>query len=489
MSPEQAILGIALIAMLGLVGLMKVGVPAFGFAKRLALRAFMPLVVWYQKKRKLQGVWIGYDFLNDDSRLRHTHIVGSTGTGKTVLLESLICSDIRRGLGALIIDPKGDRELYDRVRGCAAEVGREDDILLLSAQRPDESVCWNPCGFGDESMLQSKFYNSAIYAEPHYAKAVELGLLRIFSELCKGATSHLSLGHVVAELDLLRKKSKDKVMEGLYLDLQSLYESEWKAVLEQSKCQKPEIQLLDVIQQKKILFVDLPTESKAVQSKRVGRLLLQEIVNASGLFKSYSGEIPAQPFPVYVDEFDAFATESFAMFLNKGRSSKFMIHMAHQTLSDLRQVSETFSGRIMGNVNARFIFRQDDPDDAETWSRLFGTEIVEIGTYRVTNGDRTGDASMREGREFRVSPDLIKSLPVGRCIYSVKSTNTLKELRVPFEKLRYNQQPKLSLNESGRKRFMRSSIPVNLDHINHPTHHLTATFDGVASISIHKKES
>lgn len=278
-------------------------------------------------------------------------------------------------------------------------------------------------------------------------------------------------------------------MEGLYLDLQSLYESEWKAVLEQGKEQKNEIQLLDVIQQKKILFVDLPTESKAVQSKRVGRLLLQEIVNVSGLFKSYSGEIPQQPFPVYVDEFDAFATESFAMFLNKGRSSKFMIHMAHQTLSDLRQVSETFAGRIMGNVNARFIFRQDDPDDAETWSRLFGTELVEIGTYRVSNGDKTGDASMREGREFRISPDLIKSLGVGRCIYSVKSTNTLKELRVPFEKLRYNQQPKLSLDEGSRRRFMRSSIPVNLDHIKHPTHQLTATFDGVSSISIQKKES
>jgi hypothetical protein len=421
--------------------------------------------------------------------MRHTHIVGSTGTGKSVLLENLICSDIERGLGALIVDPKGDRELFDRVRSCAEKMGRGADVMLLSAQRPNESVHWNPCGFGDESMLQSKFFNSAIYGEPHYAKAVELGLLRIFSELCKNSPENLSLGHIVSELDHMRKKTKDKVMEGLYLDLQSLYESEWRAVLEQGESPKPEIHLLDVIQGRKILFVDLPTESKAVQSKRVGRLLLQEIVNVSGLFKSYTGEIPSQPFPIYVDEFDAFATESFAMFLNKGRSSKFMIHMAHQTLSDLRQVSETFAGRIMGNVNARFIFRQDDPDDAETWSRLFGTRETEISTYRVSNGDRTGETSMREGREFRISPDRIKALPVGCCIYSVKSTQTLKELRVPFEIRKYNQQPKLGLNESDRRRFMRSSVPIGLDIINNPTHHLSATFDGVASISLKEKKA
>ncbi|NBW82407.1 hypothetical protein EBR21_11700 [bacterium] len=70
-----------------------------------------------------------------------------------------------------------------------------------------------------------------------------------------------------------------------------------------------------------------------------------------------------RPFSVFVDEFDAFASPAFATFLNKGRSSDFMIHLAHQTLSDLNRVSPDFMGQIMGNMNVRYIFRQDSQPD------------------------------------------------------------------------------------------------------------------------------
>lgn len=41
-------------------------------------------------------------------RLYHTHIIGSTGTGKSTLLENLILADITAGHGVALIDPKGD---------------------------------------------------------------------------------------------------------------------------------------------------------------------------------------------------------------------------------------------------------------------------------------------------------------------------------------------------------------------------------------------
>ena len=80
------------------------------------------------------------------------------------------------------------------------------------------------------------------------------------------------------------------------------------------------------------------------------------------------------PFSVFVDEFDAFATESFAEFQNKGRSSNFMITIAHQTISDLDKVSPVFRGQIMGNANVRFVFRQDDPVDAKPGQTFLAQE-------------------------------------------------------------------------------------------------------------------
>jgi uncharacterized protein DUF87/type IV secretion system coupling TraD/TrwB family protein len=46
--------------------------------------------------------------LSDTDRLRHLHVVGPTGTGKSTLLANLIIQDIVAGHGVMVIDPKGD---------------------------------------------------------------------------------------------------------------------------------------------------------------------------------------------------------------------------------------------------------------------------------------------------------------------------------------------------------------------------------------------
>ena len=137
------------------------------------------------QRRRLAGVRLGPVFLSDNDRVRHCHIVGSPGSGKTEITKTLIFEDIRRGRGCFIIDAKGDRELFEEVRGFCRTVGRAKDLKLLSATYPDESSVWNPCGLGSASELQSKFLNANIYSEPYYAKACEVGLIQAFNELVK----------------------------------------------------------------------------------------------------------------------------------------------------------------------------------------------------------------------------------------------------------------------------------------------------------------
>lgn len=387
-------------------------------------------------------IWIGGVCIRDEARLRHTHIVGATGTGKSVLIEQLLYSDLARGLGALVIDPKGDREMYDRLKAFCKSIGREDDLHLLSASRPEESVRWNPCRLGDVSELQSKFFNSSVYDHVFYAKAVELGLLRAFKSLVSEHPGGFELNDLCEALEEISSESKDETLKGLFLDLMSLSLSEWGHVFSGDAAKK-EISLLDITRKNEILFVDLPTESKKTQSQRIGRLILQELTLLSGMRKNFPHMKGAKPFSVYVDEFDAFATPEFATFLNKGRSSAFMIHLAHQTLSDLNQVSETFAGQIMGNTNVRFVFRQDDPDDAETWSRFFGTHSVLKRTFQTQDGSKTGMSSNREALEFRIPPDLIKDLRIGHCVVSIKTDRIFQELSVPHPNTNSKLWPKL----------------------------------------------
>lgn len=404
-----------------------------------ALKPFHWLFEQLLPRSRVPGeVTIGNVKLADKDRVRHTHIVGATGSGKTVLLESLIYEDIRQGRGALIIDPKGDRELYDRIRKFVTEIGRCSDLHLLSAVHLTESVRWNPCRLGTASEIQSKLLNSSTFSEPFYAKACESALLGAVNTAVKENT-YFHLPQLLTHL----KDERNEHIQGLYFDFLNLIESEWKEVLCAGVPENTakEISLLDIIRKNEILFVDLPTEGKSVQSSKIGKLLLQEAMLVSGLRKAFPHLRSRTPYSVYVDEFDAFATESFATFQNKARSSNFMIHLAHQTLSDLDAVSPTFKNKILGNTNIRFVFRQDIPEDAETWASFFGTKLVLKSTFRSTDGRNTGEASNRLSKEFRIHPDEIKELAVGECISSVKSTRTLKRTKVPLPRETFVKRP------------------------------------------------
>src|SRR5262249_17877818 len=46
--------------------------------------------------------------LREEDRLRHLHVLGPTGTGKSTLLANLILQDIAAGHAVVVIDPKGD---------------------------------------------------------------------------------------------------------------------------------------------------------------------------------------------------------------------------------------------------------------------------------------------------------------------------------------------------------------------------------------------
>ena len=66
--------------------------------------------------------------LSTDQRLRHMHIIGATGTGKSTLLLKLIAQDIEQGQGVGVLDPHGD--LIEQILTHIPEKRFEDVILI-----------------------------------------------------------------------------------------------------------------------------------------------------------------------------------------------------------------------------------------------------------------------------------------------------------------------------------------------------------------------
>jgi hypothetical protein len=78
--------------------------------------------------------------LSVEDSLRHTHILGPTGVGKSTLLAGLALQDINAGRGVAVIDPKGD--LIDDILARIDE-RQLDDVVVLDA-RDQMPVGLNP---------------------------------------------------------------------------------------------------------------------------------------------------------------------------------------------------------------------------------------------------------------------------------------------------------------------------------------------------------
>ena len=85
--------------------------------------------------------------ISDADRSGHLGCFGTTRVGKTRLIENIIEQDIRKGYNVVVIDPKGDGELFSKIVQVAAESGRLDDVMMLTPIFPDVSIMLDPLAY------------------------------------------------------------------------------------------------------------------------------------------------------------------------------------------------------------------------------------------------------------------------------------------------------------------------------------------------------
>ncbi len=84
--------------------------------------------------------------LSTRARNTHTLVLGTSGSGKTRLLDLLSGQDVNNGDVVIIMDPKGDTELLMHLLAAARHGGREDNMYCLHLGFPDESIAYNLLG-------------------------------------------------------------------------------------------------------------------------------------------------------------------------------------------------------------------------------------------------------------------------------------------------------------------------------------------------------
>jgi len=391
--------------------------------------------------------------LTEEQLNHHVHIVGASGFGKSVLLSHIIKNRIESKSGLLFVDLKADFETIRQVISTAKAAGRLDDLSIFSCGNPEISSPYNVIARGTANQLKDRIMGALNWSEEFYkneSSSFLLKLLRGLTALRDSGSGDFDLGvilecatHPRKILDLARglpdseenvrheleelagslaRPEQLRALQGLRSQLESLLLSDFGHLLKEHPSG---IDLFEAIQKKKIVYVLLDSRTYGESAKALGKLILQDLKAASAKIDAEIERSKRMPFSVVIDEFSDMASEDFIGFLDRARSSKIGVTVAHQELSDLSRISPEFANRLMNSTSTLFAFLQKLPTSSELISGICGTrktkEVTEQAKSNWLFGDeKTGMKSIKEVDEFVIHPNTIRSLGVGECVLAQK---------------------------------------------------------------------
>ncbi|MDZ4660045.1 MAG: TraM recognition domain-containing protein [Pseudomonadota bacterium] len=397
---------------------------------------------------KIKGNFFKREVLTDGQLNHHVHVVGASGYGKTVLLSHIIHERIHQGKGLLYIDLKGDSETLKKFSGFARECDREKDLQIFSLADATISKAYNLVGTGTANQIRDRLMLSLIWSEEYYKNQSASFLLKLLIglcwlrdnkklsvtlslilECCLKVDKLLGLGSQVPLAEerikflfedsvvFLEDKENFKSLQGLRAQIESLVFSDFGGLLSDNT---DGIDLFKSVNDSKITFIFLDTRRYGESAKAVGKFIIQDLKATSARVDAEITSEKRKSFSVIIDEFADLAQEDFIGFLDRARSSRFSVVVAHQELSDLQRISPEFARRLSGNTSTMYAFLQKGPESAEMISGMAGTRTVWKKTVKAERwwlfDVRSGESSLREVEEFNIHPNRIKSLEVGECV-------------------------------------------------------------------------
>jgi hypothetical protein len=322
-----------------------------------------------------------------DVRLRHTYVLGTTGSGKSRLLERLAVDDAVAGLGFCLVDPHGDlcQDVLSRLPD-----ERLQDLVYVTLSEPDLVPVWNPFRstvspgkLADDVarafLAQSTSWGARMEHNIRmlsYVVAELGGTLQDLAELAARSDQGTKLRH-----DALERTKNPQVQRFLKTELPKYSTSELGSVTN-----KLSRLLLDDrlgamfthgentidprswMDEGRIVLVNLSSgQIGADHARFVGSLLVSLLYRAA---LSRSDTTTRRPFLLYIDEFQQLQAATLSEILSEGRKYGLGAILAHQERGQLG----TDLAHALGNC-ATNVFLRPAEDDMAFVHRALGNRI------------------------------------------------------------------------------------------------------------------
>jgi hypothetical protein len=345
--------------------------------------------------------------LSAAERERHIYIIGGTGNGKTTMLQYGIVQDMQAGKGLAVIDPHGDmaETLLQHV-----PANRIDDVVYFN---PDDIAY--PIGLnilevppdltGDELLREKDLITESVISifrkifsdddsgghrveyvlrntiqtaltvpdatlftifdllnNPGYRKKVIAGL---DNEDLKNFWKH--------ELGKAGEMQRVKMAAGITAKVgRFLFSASAKRILEQPKST---IDFDEIINSGEILICNFSKGLLGEDTSELFGITVLAKLQLASLRRARITQTERQPFFLYVDEFQNFATQTFVQMLSESRKYKLFMIMAEQSTS--QQKDKDMINVVLANTGTVLSFRTGNPEDERMLLPLFKPFVEE----------------------------------------------------------------------------------------------------------------
>ena len=335
------------------------------------------------------------------NRSTHSYVLGSSGVGKSKALATWILEDIDNQRGCGVIDPHGDL-----IRDIIANASFREDIVLVDLTDPDYVIGFNPL----EQQKGIDPYTQALELVEVFRKIWDLtdaSSPRLIEILRNSVYTLIEAGGTMLDIEPLLtnqdfrlemiKYVKNEAVHSFWHNRFARWDKRDRISNVESTLNKvssftsdPRIRLMlsskkstidfrNIMDTGKVLLINLSKGSLRTNSYLLGALFVAKIQMAA----MSREKLPPQqriPWYLYVDEFQNYATDSFAEIMSAARKYGLSITLAHQ---NLKQLPEHLKATILSNAKNFIIFRLDRLD-----ANLLADYMFEYDPYSVKLVDK-----------------------------------------------------------------------------------------------------
>jgi len=313
-------------------------------------------------------------------RLRHMHIIGATGTGKSTMLLSMIAQDMVNGNGLAVLDPHGD--LIESILAYVP-ANRLKDVIVIDPSDGEYPVGFNilsahseiekdilssdlvaafkrlSTSWGDQ--MNSVFANAilAFLESKLGGTLVDLRRFLVEKPFRDAYLKTVPDPHVVYywqhEYPLLKSNSIGSILTRLDTFLRP-------KLIRNMVAQKKSLDFESILDTKKILLIKLSQGLiGAENSFLLGTFFVSKMYQAA-MARQAKSKAERGDYFLYIDEFQNFITPSMSYILSGARKYHLGLILAHQDMMQLQKYDTELASSVVVNPGTRICFRLGDTD-------------------------------------------------------------------------------------------------------------------------------